>query len=123
MSAVEHMISFFFQAEDGIRDIGVTGVQTCALPILRGLKSRVKLRRASTASKSSSVDCDNRTANGSERVCAAQQSPHSVTHTRSLPFAVPFTRSRARARADVDCDAARDRAQAVRRRDEPRLLD
>src|SRR3712207_2642024 len=27
-------ISFFFQAEDGIRDIGVTGVQTCALPIL-----------------------------------------------------------------------------------------
>src|SRR3712207_8134726 len=27
---------FFFQAEDGIRDIGVTGVQTCALPILKG---------------------------------------------------------------------------------------
>src|SRR3712207_7260582 len=27
---------FFFQAEDGIRDIGVTGVQTCALPISRG---------------------------------------------------------------------------------------
>src|SRR3712207_8500191 len=27
-------IVFFFQAEDGIRDIGVTGVQTCALPIL-----------------------------------------------------------------------------------------
>src|SRR3712207_8536084 len=25
---------FFFQAEDGIRDIGVTGVQTCALPDL-----------------------------------------------------------------------------------------
>src|SRR5476651_2442784 len=25
---------FFFQAEDGIRVIGVTGVQTCALPIL-----------------------------------------------------------------------------------------
>src|SRR3712207_8067399 len=28
-------IFFFFQAEDGIRDIGVTGVQTCALPIYR----------------------------------------------------------------------------------------
>src|SRR5690606_40092507 len=26
---------FFFQAEDGIRDFHVTGVQTCALPILR----------------------------------------------------------------------------------------
>src|SRR3712207_2084201 len=35
-------IVFFFKAEDGIRDIGVTGVQTCALPIchrsLRGLR-------------------------------------------------------------------------------------
>src|SRR5687767_15337937 len=28
---------FFFQAEDGIRDKLVTGVQTCALPILRGV--------------------------------------------------------------------------------------
>src|SRR5207249_5661384 len=27
-------VSFFFQAEDGIRDRNVTGVQTCALPIL-----------------------------------------------------------------------------------------
>src|SRR5205085_7434910 len=26
---------FFFQAEDGIRDLTVTGVQTCALPILK----------------------------------------------------------------------------------------
>src|SRR5205809_79218 len=26
-------LSFFFQAEDGIRDVAVTGVQTCALPI------------------------------------------------------------------------------------------
>src|SRR3712207_7169744 len=30
---------FFFQAEDGIRDIGVTGVQTCALPICGPLTS------------------------------------------------------------------------------------
>src|SRR5256884_6488564 len=28
---------FFFQAEDGIRDVAVTGVQTCALPIFRAL--------------------------------------------------------------------------------------
>src|SRR5205809_3295230 len=27
---------FFFQAEDGIRDVAVTGVQTCALPISEG---------------------------------------------------------------------------------------
>src|SRR5256885_12709120 len=28
------VVFFFFQAEDGIRDYKVTGVQTCALPIL-----------------------------------------------------------------------------------------
>ena len=28
---------FFFQAEDGIRDSSVTGVQTCALPICRDI--------------------------------------------------------------------------------------
>src|SRR3712207_2309446 len=39
---------FFFQAEDGIRDIGVTGVQTCALPI--SLFTRLAMRE--TASKS-----------------------------------------------------------------------
>src|SRR5689334_23785858 len=37
---------FFFQAEDGIRDGTVTGVQTCALPILwkfvNGVRSQVK---------------------------------------------------------------------------------
>src|SRR2546430_16731321 len=31
------MFFFFFQAEDGIRDLTVTGVQTCALPILMAL--------------------------------------------------------------------------------------
>src|SRR5690625_7089749 len=30
---IEYCIFFFFQAEDGIRDGHVTGVQTCALPI------------------------------------------------------------------------------------------
>src|SRR5437016_9200786 len=30
------LLVFFFQAEDGIRDWSVTGVQTCALPILSG---------------------------------------------------------------------------------------
>src|SRR3712207_4583132 len=34
------ILFFFFQAEDGIRDIGVTGVQTCALPIYPVLNDR-----------------------------------------------------------------------------------
>src|SRR5699024_11399600 len=36
---------FFFQAEDGIRDRNVTGVQTCALPILGHRRHRVFLFR------------------------------------------------------------------------------
>src|SRR5215204_5763672 len=35
-SAPETGVFFFFQAEDGIRDHCVTGVQTCALPISSG---------------------------------------------------------------------------------------
>src|SRR2546430_10331981 len=31
---IDCSLFFFFQAEDGIRDLTVTGVQTCALPIL-----------------------------------------------------------------------------------------
>ena len=45
------MFIFFFQAEDGIRDYKVTGVQTCALPILmRGIGlSRFRTRMLSCA--------------------------------------------------------------------------
>src|SRR6266496_6277003 len=35
-SNVRTKLVFFFQAEDGIRDLYVTGVQTCALPISEG---------------------------------------------------------------------------------------
>src|SRR5690606_40671346 len=35
------IIIFFFQAEDGIRDFHVTGVQTCALPISKQASSRL----------------------------------------------------------------------------------
>src|SRR2546430_4388131 len=36
---------FFFQAEDGIRDLTVTGVQTCALPISNGTHLPADARR------------------------------------------------------------------------------
>src|SRR2546430_3647009 len=32
-TSLVYFVLFFFQAEDGIRDLTVTGVQTCALPI------------------------------------------------------------------------------------------
>src|SRR5207253_4748915 len=38
-----HVFFFFFQAEDGIRDGHVTGVQTCALPILVEVSSGGRL--------------------------------------------------------------------------------
>src|SRR3712207_8739713 len=42
-------VFFFFQAEDGIRDIGVTGVQTCALPIFRRLAGPACVEHAAVA--------------------------------------------------------------------------
>src|SRR5215203_6978391 len=43
---------FFFQAEDGIRGLGVTGVQTCALPISTASRTG-PLVEASTLARSS----------------------------------------------------------------------
>src|SRR5699024_11263471 len=45
-------LSFFFQAEDGIRDRNVTGVQTCALPISQLRLPRVLLAFAAGAALS-----------------------------------------------------------------------
>src|SRR2546422_8521309 len=48
----ECLFFFFFQAEDGIRDVAVTGVQTCALPISTGWLedlSRIAAAAAGTA--------------------------------------------------------------------------
>src|SRR5690625_5566963 len=56
--------SFFFQAEDGIRDGHVTGVQTCALPISRRLFVEPSL--FVPANKSSSVTRNLRTMKRSE---------------------------------------------------------
>src|SRR5437764_2086842 len=42
-------IVFFFQAEDGIRDTSVTGVQTCALPISSGRPAPAARRRSPLA--------------------------------------------------------------------------
>src|SRR5256886_128575 len=41
LRSVVHMSGFFFQAEDGIRDLTVTGVQTCALPIYARLQAQL----------------------------------------------------------------------------------
>src|SRR5690606_40389252 len=53
---------FFFQAEDGIRDFHVTGVQTCALPICpaiaaSGLKLRAALLKTRLPCRSAFLAC------------------------------------------------------------------
>src|SRR5207249_6120965 len=49
-AADQVLVFFFFQAEDGIRDRNVTGVQTCALPIYSwrryGIRSATPISRA-----------------------------------------------------------------------------
>src|SRR5436189_3365433 len=57
---------FFFQAEDGIRDTSVTGVQTCALPIY-GLRALL------------------RPARGQARGAGAEEELGSVGPSRSAP--------------------------------------
>src|SRR5256886_10589505 len=42
---------FFFQAEDGIRDLTVTGVQTCALPICKRFSQGISFLGSYTLSK------------------------------------------------------------------------
>src|SRR5256885_6211870 len=45
MELKEVLVFFFFQAEDGIRDYKVTGVQTCALPICRSTSAKASRGR------------------------------------------------------------------------------
>src|SRR5690606_40702567 len=88
---------FFFQAEDGIRDFHVTGVQTCALPILCQLARPLDQRPPTLASS------------GSRRVLSAPSSTkccRSKFACRSLGLSIvrsaPPTRSEER-RVGKEC--------------------
>src|SRR5699024_11981522 len=69
--------SFFFQAEDGIRDRNVTGVQTCALPIFA---------ESTTATASASTPSWTRGAAPAERSDSGAVTPsaRSEEHTSEL---------------------------------------
>src|SRR5256886_12355241 len=51
------MIIFFFQAEDGIRDLTVTGVQTCALPIFWTISAGNAGQGVAYAARQAGVRC------------------------------------------------------------------
>src|SRR5699024_11832079 len=59
------VVAYVFQADDGIRDRNVTGVQTCALPISSGAESR--FARTATVVM---LPCS-RTITGAQITCAA----------------------------------------------------
>src|SRR5256886_6775538 len=66
-------IFFFFQAEDGIRDLTVTGVQTCALPISivrTDIASAEMIKLASNAFLATKISFINEIANVSEELGA-----------------------------------------------------
>src|SRR5215203_6941522 len=67
--------NFFFLAEDGIRDIAVTGVQTCALPISAGLAAMLR-SKSPTRARSGDVHA---TARGQETA-----GPGSALRTRPV---------------------------------------
>src|SRR5690606_40528670 len=75
--------AFFFQAEDGIRDFHVTGVQTCALPI-----SNSKPRALS-----SSASCSQASALRLDTTTLAPQRASSSTMERPMPLVEPVTRA------------------------------
>src|SRR5688500_19123563 len=86
------LIFFFFQAEDGIRDYKVTGVQTCALPILlRISRSMVIAGRvpgsAPPAARSPRARAGRDHCDARDRAivrCADRVAPRSEEHTSEL---------------------------------------
>src|SRR5256885_5244152 len=78
------VIFFFFQAEDGIRDYKVTGVQTCALPISRS----IAVPRSSEASAPSAFA---RAASVSAR---SPPTPFASRPRAALESTIPRARSR-----------------------------
>src|SRR2546430_4256805 len=82
---------FFFQAEDGIRDLTVTGVQTCALPISTPpapVRSPAPLARAGARSR--------RPPTRPLRASAAAAGAGRRRRARAVPPLPPARRNRAR---------------------------
>src|SRR2546426_5375988 len=81
---------FFFQAEDGIRDYKVTGVQTCALPICDGTLTWVRSMRPLLplgVKRRISVESPSTFLNAVERQACTISFPGTVC--RTLPESAP----------------------------------
>src|SRR6266516_5821986 len=67
---------FFFQAEDGIRDRTVTGVQTCALPITRSEGSSCSRRSRAGRGRSGTAAPARSEERRVGKECRSRWSPH-----------------------------------------------
>src|SRR5204862_5258411 len=78
VSYVDLSFCFFFQAEDGIRDLYVTGVQTCALPI-SFVRDQFLIRRTGLHHEKSAAGPENHLKRSEERrvgkECRSRWSP------------------------------------------------
>src|SRR2546430_17580471 len=99
MSGASVMIFFFFQAEDGIRDLTVTGVQTCALPISASSRTYCRPEKREGLKKTRATTSPVFGAAGNRRAGACADSrlhclpePHetqpSVVHPDTLPSVI-----------------------------------
>src|SRR6266850_4109201 len=79
----EICVVFFFQAEDGIRDYKVTGVQTCALPIFpEGQREPARAARVHAGRGLQRADCAGGCCSGSPD---GEDRPEEVACAISLP--------------------------------------
>src|SRR5690606_39673734 len=96
---------FFFQAEDGIRDFHVTGVQTCALPILDTEFSHTmsELFETSVAKRFGSVERRGLRGVGTDKTTRmpVDQLARSVVNLNS-PQAIEIGRASCRERGESD---------------------
>src|SRR2546429_4864774 len=88
---------FFFQAEDGIRDVAVTGVQTCALPILD-----MHLRHSGLAIPVVSLEKTPRSGVMHAEYDSAAKEPNATTQTIPIPRRDVMARSEER-RVGKEC--------------------
>src|SRR5690606_40739317 len=67
---------FFFQAEDGIRDFHVTGVQTCALPICSFENQQARSQQISSLFQAASSHASFRNSDNARKHRRRYSSPH-----------------------------------------------
>src|SRR5947207_15803816 len=104
---------FFFQAEDGIRDHCVTGVQTCALPIFRGRDGETWESTCAFLPVSAAGTRD-----GSKRAIFADR----VSEGKRMPAARPRKIGRASCRERVESSGSAGPLQNKERKQTSKLL-